>query len=488
MARRRARRPSRRRQRPQRRGPRSPRSSNRRSQRRNRRRQRQPQRRRPQRRQRRRRRRSRRQRARPRRRRRQQPQRRQRLRRRRQRRARRPGRASTVTEGRLLGDRYRLSQPIGRGRGGFIWIAQDQRVHRTVAAKPVALPTGGAPTDTELEVAVQLARDAARLKHQCAVTVYDVLVESDGIWLITEYVPSRTMADFLAGHGKLAAQDTVTLGAQLAAALAAAAELGIAHRAVEPANVLLADDGAVQITDFGVGALHHDPAFRAPEVIAGGVATPASDVFSLGATLYFALRGVTPFGPLGTDNGPDLSGDFSGDLWNEHTAAGTPADPETLLPRLLADMLTTSPAQRPAMSGCWEALTAIADGRHPKPHPAPQQPGTGAQSPAAAPAAPQQAAPPAPADPPTQQHLTTPIRVPSAPQPMPAPAPPMAASASPHGPGWHQPMPPSAIHPGNTAQQASPLSQNRAAVRALLAIAVIAAAMIGILFTELLFV
>ncbi|GAA5125137.1 serine/threonine-protein kinase [Haloechinothrix salitolerans] len=394
-----------------------------------------------------------------------------------------------TTEGRLLGDRYRLSQPIGRGRGGFIWIAQDQRVHRTVAAKPVALPQGGTATDTELEIAVQRARDAARLKHQCAVTVYDVLVEGDGIWLIMEYVPSRTMADFLAGHGKLAAQDTVTLGAQLAAALAAAAELGITHRAVEPANVLLADDGGVQITDFGVGALHHDPAFRAPEVIAGGTATAASDVFSLGATLYFAVRGATPFGPLGTDPGPDLGS-------AAHADTTAPTDAATLLPRLLADMLATNPMERPSMGSCWEALTAIAEGRQPTPRAVPPQPHQSsvneAESSAAATAAPRQGT----ASPPAQPHPTTPIRTRPAPPPAPAPQPIAATSsvAAQHTPDWHhQPMPPmmnaaGTGHPGDAARATTPASQNRTAMRALLAIAVLAAAMVGILFTELLLV
>ncbi|MPY97418.1 MAG: protein kinase [Actinophytocola sp.] len=398
-----------------------------------------------------------------------------------------------TTEGRLLGDRYRLSQPIGRGRGGFIWIAQDQRVHRTVAAKPVALPQGGTATGFELEDAVQRARDAARLKHQCAVAVYDVLIEGDGIWLITEYMPSRTMADFLAGHGKLSAQDTVTLGAQLAAALAAAAELAITHRAVEPANVLLADDGGVQITDFGIGALHHDPAFRAPEVIAGVPTTPASDVFSLGATLYFALHGVTPFGPLGTDKGPDF-GDTQGDV-------AAPADAATVLPSLLADMLATNPSHRPAMSRCWETLAAIAEGRQPSQHAVPQQqpqpPTNGAESAAAAPAPPQQTTPPAAANPPAQPHPTTPIRTRPAP-PAPAPAPPMAAAATApsvpavpqHGAaGWQQPMPPAEFgHPGNGTRPATPLSQNRAAIRVLLVVAVLAAAMAGILFTEIVLV
>jgi len=376
-----------------------------------------------------------------------------------------------TTEGRLLGDRYRLSQPIGRGNGGFIWIAQDQSVHRTVAAKPVALPRGGTTGDTDLEVAVRRARDAARLKHSCAVTVYDVLIEADGIWLITEYVPSRTMSDFIAGHGKLAAHDTVTLGAQLAAALAAATELGLIHRAVEPANVLLADDGAVQITDFGIGTLHHDQAFRAPEVIAGRAATSASDVFSLGATLYFALHRTTPFGPLGTDPGPE-----SPNAAHDTITIGRRADAATLLPQLLERMLAIDPAQRPSMTDCWEALTAIAEGRQPKLLLRPvRPPASEAETLTAAPAAPPQYVPPAGQDAGTPSHSTTPL-------PRRQPTPQQPITVPPPAPGWHQrPMPPTSGNP------AIP-HHNRAAMRVLLVVAILAAAIAGIVFTELVLV
>lgn len=252
-----------------------------------------------------------------------------------------------AAEGMLIGGRYRLSQPIGQGPSGFLWVAQDTNVHRTVAAKPIPLTRGGSAVVSQPALAYALgqARLARSLKHPCAVGVYDVFVDGEDVWLITEYVPSRAMSDFLSGHGRLSETDVATLGAQLAAALAAAHEKDLLHRAVEPANVLLADDGGVQITDFGIGVLHQDPAFRAPEVARGAIPTAASDVFSLGATLFFALEVTVPFGPQGTDPGPPMP------------AAG--------LHHVLLRMLSADPALRPSMTEVWRALAVIAEGGQP---------------------------------------------------------------------------------------------------------------------------
>ena len=240
-------------------------------------------------------------------------------------------------EGTLIGDRYRLGQSIGQGRGGSVWIATDTRVQRTVAAKPIGLRS---PEDAEF--ALQQAKLAARLRHQCAITVYDVVAEGDEVWLITEYVPSRTMADFVAEYGRITPMDTATLGVQIAAALAAAHETGLLHRAVEPPNVLLADDGGVQISDFGIGVLHGDHDYRAPEILAGGAFTQASDVFALGATLFYAVEGVPPFSEDGIPSRSLLAG--------------------TTLQPVVMRMLSADPAMRPSMEGVWHALRAVRDG------------------------------------------------------------------------------------------------------------------------------
>ncbi|MGH3949536.1 MAG: protein kinase domain-containing protein, partial [Pseudonocardiaceae bacterium] len=183
-----------------------------------------------------------------------------------------------TTEGSLIGGRYRLTQPIGRGRRGFVWIAQDERLHRTVAAKPVPLSRTVSPAATRRERALALhhAAQASRVKHEGVVTVYDVVPVDDDIWLIMQYVPSRPLSEFLSRSGKLTAAQAAATGAQLASALVAAHGHGLLHQAVEPANVLLVDDGGVQITDFGVGVVTQDPAYRAPEVARGETATPAA--------------------------------------------------------------------------------------------------------------------------------------------------------------------------------------------------------------------
>lgn len=257
-----------------------------------------------------------------------------------------------TTEGTLIAGRYRLVQPIGRGRNGFVWIAQDGLLHRTVAAKQIPVPRAISPAMAHQAraYAAQQARRAATFKHGGAVTVYDVLEDGEILWQVMEYVPGRTMADFMVGHGQLTSEQAASLGAQLATTLAAAHQQSLIHAALEPAVVHLADDGGVQLTDFGVGGSAQNPAYRSPEVIRGEAATSVSDVFSLGATIYLAAEGAVPFGPNGTDIGPPL-------------ASGTDD-----LRHVLLRMLSANPALRPTMAGVAEALTAVAEGRKPSPH------------------------------------------------------------------------------------------------------------------------
>ncbi|MGH3520353.1 MAG: protein kinase domain-containing protein, partial [Haloechinothrix sp.] len=254
-----------------------------------------------------------------------------------------------TTEGALIGDRYRLGEPIGRGRRGFVWLAQDERLHRTIAVMPIQLPrtTTPAAADRERALALTQAAQVSRIKHENVVTVYDVVPEGDDIWLIIEYVPSRPLSEFLSRNGRLPGAQTAALGAQLAAGLVAAHEYGVLHRGVEPANVLLADDGGVQLTDFGIGLVVQDPAYRAPEVLRSGLVSASSDVFSLGATLFTATVGAPPFGSTGNETAPSL-----------------PATDDVLAP-VLVRMLCADPAMRPSMSGVADALTAVANGAAP---------------------------------------------------------------------------------------------------------------------------
>ncbi|NKQ58150.1 serine/threonine protein kinase [Amycolatopsis sp. K13G38] len=250
------------------------------------------------------------------------------------------------TEGALVGGRYRLDQPIGRGRAGIVWLAYDTLLHRTVATKRMYVQPGldGAHNEQAVAAATQEGRAATRVLHNCAITVYDVVRDGPDAWLVMEFVPSRNMADFLGEHGTLTPEQTAFLGIQLASALAAAHRAGILHRGLEPRNVLLADDGGVKVTDIGITGPGPNPAFRPPEVAGGAPPDHAADVFALGGTLYQAVEGVPPFGEHGT--GPLRQPQRAGQL----TGA-------------LLKMLREDPLNRPTLNDSITAFQAITQGR-----------------------------------------------------------------------------------------------------------------------------
>ena len=192
---------------------------------------------------------------------------------------------------------------------GVVWLARDEMLHREVAVKQLTVPAGlGEATAGEARArAMREARIAARLHHPNAISVFDVVTEDGELWLVMEYLPSRSLAEALAGE-LLAPAEAARVGSQVAAALAAAHELGIVHRDVKPGNILLGDKGTVKLADFGIarvtggatvtrtGVLTGTPAYLAPEVARGEAPEPPSDLFSLGATLYAAVEGAPPFG------------------------------------------------------------------------------------------------------------------------------------------------------------------------------------------------
>lgn len=249
-------------------------------------------------------------------------------------------------EGTVVGARYRLDQPIGRGRAGIVWMAFDTMLHRTVAAKRVYVDPDltGEAAEKARQTALYEARQATRVLHAAAVTVYDAVRHEGDVWVVMEYVPCRNMADFLAEHGELTPPQAAYLGRRLGAALATAHAIGITHRSVEPGNVLLCDDGGVKLTDIGLSEPPPDPAFRAPEVAKGAEPAPSSDAFSLGATLFAAVEGVPPFGEDGT---------------------GTPVVPQRsgALTGALLKMLRDDPELRPTMQDSVQALKAITKGQ-----------------------------------------------------------------------------------------------------------------------------
>ncbi|MFI6923799.1 protein kinase [Nonomuraea spiralis] len=209
----------------------------------------------------------------------------------------------------IVGGRYRLLRTIGQGGMGTVWQAHDEVLGRDVAVKEVLPPPD--LTDPEREVfAVRTfreARAAGRVAHPGVAAVYDVLEEGGHPWIVMQLVHSRTLGETVRADGPLPPRKVAAIGLQLLEALRAAHAAGVLHRDVKPDNVLLTEDGRAVLTDFGIattedeapvtrtGVLIGTPAFMAPERAAGGQARSASDLWSLGVTLYMAVEGHSPF-------------------------------------------------------------------------------------------------------------------------------------------------------------------------------------------------
>lgn len=210
---------------------------------------------------------------------------------------------------RLLSGRYRLNEQIGRGGMGTVWWAHDEVEDREVAVKEMHLP----PSLDHRERMNLLRRTerealaAGRLRHPGLIAIYDMVIEDSRPWLIMEYVAARSLEDVFLDDGPISPRRVAEIGVQLLAALRAAHAAGIVHRDVKPSNVLLETSGRVVLTDFGIatydgattltqtGTFMGSPAYVAPEVARGEPATPSSDLWSLGATLYAAVEGRPPY-------------------------------------------------------------------------------------------------------------------------------------------------------------------------------------------------
>ncbi|WP_236008220.1 serine/threonine-protein kinase [Actinomadura physcomitrii] len=218
-----------------------------------------------------------------------------------------------TTGERLLARRYRLVTQVGRGGMGTVWQAHDEVLGRDVAVKEVILPHG--LTDEERAVhhkrTFREARTAARLGHPGVVTVYDVVEEDDRPWIIMELIKARSLDQVIKQDGPLEPRRAAEIGRQMLAALHAAHQAGVLHRDVKPSNVLITGTARTGeravLTDFGIATASGDatltqtglvmgsPAYIAPERARGRTAGPASDLWSLGVTLYAMLHGKSPF-------------------------------------------------------------------------------------------------------------------------------------------------------------------------------------------------
>ncbi|MFD3376967.1 MULTISPECIES: serine/threonine-protein kinase [unclassified Streptomyces] len=218
---------------------------------------------------------------------------------------------------RLVAGRYRLLSVLGEGGMGTVWRARDEVLHREVAVKEVRAPVGQTAAQVE-RMYTRLEREAwaaARISARGVVTVHDVATDDDRPWIVMELVRGRSLADVIGSQGALPPREAARIGTEVLAALRAAHGAGVLHRDVKPANVLLADDGRVVLTDFGIATVEGDsaltmtgelvgsPEYLAPERALGRNPGPASDLWSLGALLYTAVQGRSPFrrtSPLST--------------------------------------------------------------------------------------------------------------------------------------------------------------------------------------------
>ncbi|MFC7643443.1 serine/threonine-protein kinase [Streptosporangium lutulentum] len=191
-----------------------------------------------------------------------------------------------MTERKVTG-RYRLLEPIGEGGMGIVWRAHDELLDRVVAIKEVRYRGVDEKARADLNRrTIREARTAGRLDHPSVVIVHDVVEEEGQPWIVMQLVRSRSLGAVVREDGPLAPGQVASVGLHVLSALRAAHASGVLHRDVKPENVLLADDGRVVLTDFGIAAMTNEtgitrtggmvgtPAFLPPERLHGLAATP----------------------------------------------------------------------------------------------------------------------------------------------------------------------------------------------------------------------
>ncbi|MEU7717595.1 serine/threonine-protein kinase [Streptomyces tibetensis] len=272
-------------------------------------------------------------------------------------------------QGLLVAGRYRLAESIGSGGMGRVWRAHDEVLHRSVAIKELT----AALYVSESEQAILLARTraearaAARINHSAVVTVHDVLEHDGRPWIVMELVEGRSLADAVKEEGRVEPREAARIGLWVLRALRAAHTAGVLHRDIKPGNVLLGSDRRVLLTDFGIAQIEGDTTitrtgevvgsvdYLAPERVRGHDPGPSSDLWALGATLYTAVEGRSPFRrttPLTTMQA----------VVEEEAAELRHAGP---LAPVITALLRKDPATRPDVSEAEQMLAEAAEGRRP---------------------------------------------------------------------------------------------------------------------------
>ncbi|MDH6225473.1 serine/threonine-protein kinase [Streptomyces sp. MJP52] len=211
--------------------------------------------------------------------------------------------------GRLLAGRYRLETVLGRGGMGTVWRAEDETLGRKVAVKELRFPAN-IDEEEKRRLITRTLREAkaiARIRNTSAVTVYDVVDEDDRPWIVMEIVDGKSLAEVIREDGTLHPRRAAEVGLAVLDVLRSAHREGILHRDVKPSNVLMAEDGRVVLTDFGIAQIEGDPSltstgmlvgapsYISPERARGHKPGPAADLWSLGGLLYAAVEGVPPY-------------------------------------------------------------------------------------------------------------------------------------------------------------------------------------------------
>ncbi|WP_030685995.1 serine/threonine-protein kinase [Streptomyces globisporus] len=271
-----------------------------------------------------------------------------------------------------LAGRYRAVRQLGRGGMGVVWRAVDEVLGREVAVKELrTYNDASGPELEDLRLRMQReARAAARVRHPGVIAVHDVTEHEGRPVIVMELVDGPSLDGVLGERGTLDPREAAQIGAAVLEALAAAHDVGVLHRDVKPGNVLLDRGGRVVLTDFGIATMD-DPGdgsathltrsgeivgsldYLAPERAQGQQPGPASDVWALGATLYAAVEGTSPF--RRTSTWQTLNA-----IVVEPLPAPRLAGP---LAPVLARLLDKDPARRPDARTAARLLAEVAEGR-----------------------------------------------------------------------------------------------------------------------------
>ncbi|WP_208899242.1 protein kinase domain-containing protein [Streptomyces incarnatus] len=283
----------------------------------------------------------------------------------------RQGTRRDKSERRLLAGRYRLGDVLGRGGMGTVWRAEDETLGRTVAVKELRFPSN-IDEEEKRRLITRTLREAkaiARIRNNSAVTVYDVVDEDDRPWIVMELVEGKSLAEVIREDGLLEPKRAAEVGLAILDVLRSAHREGILHRDVKPSNVLIAEDGRVVLTDFGIAQVEGDPSitstgmlvgapsYISPERARGHKPGPAADLWSLGGLLYAAVEGVPPY-----DKGSAIATLTA--VMTEPLEEPKNAGP---LRDVLYGLLTKDPAKRLDDAGARAMLNAVIHAPEPEP-------------------------------------------------------------------------------------------------------------------------